>query len=180
MPSASGGPPGETVYMRASAGGVVDPRRVVRVLGVAGVVVLLVLVVTLTVSAANQNSRLTRLQHHGVRVSATVTGCTAYGSGIAQAVEAYICRGRYTLDGHGYESVIGGSRSLHPVGQVIPAVTIRGDPQLLSTATAVDKEHTSWTPYLTPIILAVVAVALAVGLVVWSRRHPRRETAPTG
>jgi hypothetical protein len=88
---------------------------------------------------------------------------------------SFTCRGTFTLDGRNYNDVIGGTRAVHPVGQIIPAVTIESDPRLLSTAAAVAQEHTSWTPYLTPIILAVLAVALAVGLVVWPRRRPRRE-----
>jgi hypothetical protein len=173
-PAGSPSPP--TYYIRARAGGEVDARQVGRVLAIIALVVMVAVVIATTVGAANQNSVQTRLQRDGVPVEVTVTGCEGVSSGIGQALIYDICRGDYTFDGHRYNEVIGGNRAAHPVGQKLRAVTVPGHPALLSTADAVARTFSPWTPFITPIALAASTVALALVLIRWSRR--RRAPTP--
>jgi hypothetical protein len=99
-----------------------------------------------------------------VPVTVTITGCTGYGSGIAQAVNYYQCTGTYTLDGGFYTEVIGGLRSQMPNGHQLAAVVVRGDPASVTTAGSVAKPGSRFAPYITPIALGAVVVVLALGL----------------
>ena len=175
-PAASTPEPGN--YIRARAGGEVNTRRVLRVLTALCVLVLVVLVIITTLGALNQNSVQRRLQRDGVPVTITVTWCEGVSSGIGQALIYTICRGDYTLDGHRYNEVIGGSRIAHPLGQTIQGVAVPGHPALLSTATAVAKKFSAWTPYITPVVLAAVTVALVLLLWLWPKRRRREPSRP--
>jgi PhnB protein len=166
-----------TPYIRARAGGDVDARKVGRALIALTVLALAGVVVATTIGAAHQNSAQTKLQRFGVPIDVTVVGCVSYGSGIGQGVTYWACRGAYTLDGHVYRSEpIGGNRAFQPAGKTLRAYTVPGDPSLVSAA-AVTKKFSSWTPYITPIVLAVVTVALALGLVLWPRRRRSTQAA---
>ena len=166
-------------YIRARAGAEVDSRQVIRGLTVFCALVLASVVIATTVGAVHQDSNQTRLQRHGVPVNVTVTGCEGVSSGIGQALIYDICRGSYTFDGHRYNAVIGGNRAAHPVGQSLRAVTVPGDPALISTATAAARKFSPWTPFITPIVLTVVGSALIMFLILWSRRRTRHRAAPT-
>jgi hypothetical protein len=175
-----GSTPDETPYIRARAGGQVDVHKVGRVVLAFCVLVLAGVTVATAVGAAHQNSAQTKLQRRGVPVEVTVTSCFSFGDGIGQAVNYYGCHGTYTLDGHRYSAAIGGTRTYHPAGQKLSAFTVRGDPGLLSTATAVAKKFSPWTPFITPIILGIATVALAVGMFLWPRRgRSRRGAVPS-
>jgi PhnB protein len=169
-----------TPYIRARAGGDVDARKVGRALLALCVLALAGVVAATTVGAAHQNSSQTKLQRHGVPIDVTVVACISYGSGIGQGVTYWVCHGDYTLDGHVYrDEPIGGNRGFQPAGRVLHAFTVPGDPSLVSTA-VVSKKFSPWTPYITPIILAVVTVALALGLLLWPRRRRRAAVASPG
>lgn len=150
-----------------------DTRRVVRVLVTLALVGLAVLTIILTVSATHQNSRLDQLRNHGVAVTATVTGCLGVGSGVGMGIEYWQCRASYTLEGQQYQAVLGGSRSHLKNGQLVPAVAVPGKPGLLSTVTAVHRNDSTLTPYITPIVLGIVTIAGAFGAVLWVRRKAR-------
>ncbi len=158
----------------------VDSRRIVRWAGLLCVLALAGVVIALTISAVGDNSRQTRLKEHGVPVEVTVTGCVGIGSGIGQATAGYTCRGSYSLDGNEYTAVIRGANDALPAGDVLQGVTVRGDPGLLSTASAAAKQHSSWTPFVTPIVLGAITVVLAIGLFVWTSRYRRGRSEPTG
>ncbi len=130
-------------------------------------VVLVGLVVALTISTVYHNDRQAKLQRKGVPVQVTVSGCVGVSSGIGQAIVSYTCRGSYSLDGRTYTEVIGGSSALHHAGDKLDGVALRDDPGSLSTTSAVADKKTS---YLTPIVLGLAAVGLALGLVFWPRR----------
>jgi hypothetical protein len=153
-----------------------DPRFVVRVIACAGLLVLLGVAAATTVSAANHNSKLDTLRQHGVPVQATVTGCEGIGSGIGMGIEYYDCRATYALEGQTHNEIIGGSRTLLQVGEVVSAVAVPGHPTLLSTATSVTKKSSRWAPYVTPIILWVVVVLGTLALLLWWRRQGRGDS----
>jgi hypothetical protein len=150
----------------------VDSGRIIRVVAVAVIVILAVSALALTVSAVHQNDRLSKLQHHGTPVQATVTGCVGISSGIAMAIEYWECRGSYSLDGHRYNEVIRGSRAHLTTGRTVPAVAVPGDPTLLSTVAAAGEAHSAGSRYIAPVVLGVLAVLLAVALLIWSKRRP--------
>jgi hypothetical protein len=177
MPAAPGGrtPDDGSSYIRAAGAVKVDAARLVRGLAVAGLLLLVVVAIALTVGAASQNTRLDKLRNHGVPVQAQVTGCLGISSGIGMAIEYWECRGTYTLGGHRYTEVIGGSRTHLADGQTLAAIAVPGDPTLLSTVASVARKSSSWTPYVTPIILGVIVVVVTLGWVGWSKRHRRRD-----
>jgi hypothetical protein len=159
-------------YIRG--GGVeIDSRRATRVVVGFCLVVLVALVIFLTLSAVSKNASIGRLQRHGVPVDVTVTSCVALASGTGATITGYTCRGTFTLHGHRYNEVIGGSIDLHPVGQTLHAVTDPGDPSTLSTARAVRTTHRSWTAFI-PAAIALVLLVLVLALVL--RRHRRGDT----
>jgi hypothetical protein len=162
---------GEPGYIRGGGGVEVDNRRLFRWAGIICVLALAGVVVALAISAAADDSRQTRLKKHGVPVGVTVTGCVGIGSGIGQATYSYTCRGSYRLDGNDYNAVISGVNQALPAGEMIQGVTIRGEPGVLSTAEAAAKQHSSWTPFVTPIVVGAITVILAAGLALWSTRH---------
>jgi hypothetical protein len=168
-PPSTGSTPGDAPYIRAGGGIEIEPRRLVRVAIGFCVLVLVGIVIDMTVSAANQNSRQTKLRQQGVPVVVTVTGCLASGSGSGQTVEGYTCRGTYTVGSHRYNEVIGGTTIVHPVGQQLRAVAVPGEPTLVSTADGVAGTRSAWTPYITPTILGAVAIALALALFLWPK-----------
>jgi hypothetical protein len=57
------------------------------------------------------------------------------------------------------------------------AIAIPGQPGLSAPATAGAK-YSTWTPYITPIILAGLILAMVVGGWWWSRRRRGRNPAP--
>lgn len=181
MPSTPAGPtPGQSGYIRGGGGVEMDTHRIVRWAGLICVLALTGVVIVLTISAVGDNSRQTRLKEHGVPVEVTVTGCVGIGSGIGQATAGYTCRGFYSLDGNQYTAVIRGANDALPVGDVLQGVTVRGDPGLLSTASAAGEQHSSWTPFVTPIVLGAITIVLAVGLFVWTSRYRRGRSDPAG
>ena len=110
--------------------------------------------------------RAAKLRNNGIPVEVTITGCTGISSGIAQAVQYYQCRGTYTLDGKQYNEVIGGIRASLPQGQTVPAITVRTDPALVTTATTVKDGS-----YVPTIVLGALGLLLLLGLVLRSRRR---------
>ena len=156
---------GEAGYIRGGAGATIDLGRVLQLVLALSIAGLLAAVVVTTVSAGSQNSRADSLRHHGVPVIVTVTGCTGYGSGIAQAVNYYQCTGTFELGGRQYREVIGGQRAQVATGQKLAAVAVPGAPATVTTAASVAKPGSRFAPYITPIVLGAVAVLLAIGLV---------------
>ena len=163
-------------YIRGGGGADVDPRRILRPLGILAIVALAGLSIGLAFSAGNQNGKEASLRRHGVPVQVTVTGCLAVSSGIGMGIEYWQCRGNYALGGRQYNEVIGGSRALLSEGQQVAAVAVPGQPALLSTVAAVAKKRSSFTPYITPIVLGALTAVWAAAWVVW-RRRKRGQTA---
>jgi hypothetical protein len=169
-------------YIRGS-GGVVDTRRLFRVVVGSAIVVLAVLVVVLTIGAAHKNSRINGLRHRGVPVDVTVTHCFGILSGTGITVTTFQCSGSFDLAGHSYNGVIAGSDSNHAVGDVVKAIADPKHPTSISTASSLANAHSSSRPYIAPVVLVGVLVMLIVGALWWSRRssakRPRTEPEPS-
>ena len=104
-------------YIRGG-GGIVDTRRLFRVLVGSAVVALAALVVVLTIEAVHKNSRIDSLRHRGVPVDVTVTNCLGILSGTGITVTSFQCSGSFELAGRSYNAVIGGSDVNHAAGDV--------------------------------------------------------------
>jgi hypothetical protein len=164
--------PGDVDRLRGVRVARVDPARVLGVVAVAAIVILAGSALALTVSAAHQNARLTKIQQHGTPVPVTVTGCVGISSGIAMAIEYWECRGSYSLNGGRYDEVIRGSRAHLRTGQTVTAIAVPGDPALLSTVAGAGQAHSRWSRYIAPIILGALAALLTLALLLWWRRRP--------
>ena len=149
----------------------VDPRRAGQlVLGVA-LLALAVVAVVLLVAGIQKNSQADALQHQGVAVDVTVSGCSGLLGGSGSNGAGYLCKGSYTFDGRRYERDIPGN-SLLVAGTVIGGVVTRDDPGLLSTPAMVAAQQASWRVYLAPAVLfAVLAVAVLTLALVRRRRN---------
>jgi hypothetical protein len=118
------------------------------------------------------------VRHHGVPVQVTVTGCQGISSGVGMGIEYWECRGTYSISGHSYNEVIGGSRARLETGQIVPAVAVPGQPRLLSAAAT--GTHSDLKPYLAPIILGALTVSGAVALLWWSKRRQHQSSGGPG
>jgi hypothetical protein len=160
--------------MRAGAGLSVDAAKLLRLMAWLLVAALVAMAADLSVSAASQNSRLRLLQTKGVEVQARVTSCTGYGSGVGMSVVYYRCSVTYSLDGRQYSEVLGGSRQDLPVGATVEAVAVPSQPTLVASRSSVRTSMTSFAPYVTPLVLGIVAAVMVMGLVASARRSRRR------
>ena len=157
-------------YIRGG-GGVIDTRRLFRVVVGSAIVVLAVLVVVLTIEAVHKNSRIDGLQHRGVPVDVTVTGCLGQLSGTGITVTSFQCRGSFALGGRNYNAILVGSNINHPVGEVVKAVADPKHPTTLSTASSLVNAQSSWRAFIGPGVLFLVLVLLIVGVFWWSRHN---------
>lgn len=148
-----------------------DTRRVGHVFLALVVVGLAVLVVVLSLAGFRKNSQITQLHMNGVQVEVTVSGCLGLLGGSGSNAAGYACKGTFTLDGHRYSENIPGNVQ-RPPGTKVRAVTVRDDPALIDTASALAHEHTSGNVFILPTILLIVLALLLAGLAV-SRRHRR-------
>jgi len=151
------------------AGVEVDARRVGGVIVALCLVALAVLVVVLFVAGAHRNAQVNRLHQHGVTVDVTVSGCIGLVGGSGSNAAGYSCRGSFTLMGHRYNEAIPGS-TFRASGTTFKAVTVPGDPALLSPVHAVSTEHSSASVFILPSVLLVILLLL-VGALVLRRRH---------
>jgi hypothetical protein len=162
----------EPVMTLRGAGVGVNVPRIGRVVICVCLAALAALTVVLFVAGAEKNSQITRLRQHGVAVEVTMTGCLGMMGGSGSNLAGYACRGTFTVNGHRYNESIPGN-TLHLPGATVRAVTVPGDPALVSPVGAVATEHPSGRVFILPIILLVVLV-LVVAALFLRRRHVDR------
>jgi hypothetical protein len=154
----------------------VDVRRVGRIVVALCLSALALGAALLFAAGAHHNAQLARLDHDGVPVTITVTGCLGLLGGSGSNAAGYTCRGTFVLEGHRYREVIPGD-GFHPQGTKLRALSVPGDPALLSTPGAAPA-HPSAGVYLVPsLLVAVLLVALSATVVI-RRRRTRRASAP--
>jgi hypothetical protein len=147
----------------------VDARKVGRVLVALGLAALTAVIVVLVVAGVHRNAQINRLHQHGVTVVVTVSKCIGLLGGSGSNAAGYDCRGTLTLRGNHYNEAIPGS-TFRARGSTFRAVTVPGDPALLSPVHAVATEHASGKVFILPAILLAVLL-LGVGILVLRRRH---------
>jgi hypothetical protein len=147
-------------YIRGSGGVAVEGRRVLRVIVVFILASLAVLTVLLLIEAIGKNARINRLHHDGVPVHVTVSSCLGLASGTGITTIGYKCRGTFSLAGHRYDEVIGGSTAEHQAGDTVAAVVDPHHPSNLVAAGAVTRDRASGAAFLIPAIPALLFVLL--------------------
>jgi hypothetical protein len=173
----AGTSPGDRTYIRAGGGADINPRRLVGILVWICVALLVAFAVYFAVSANQRSSQLSLLHQHGIPVTATVTGCTAVGSGIGMGVEYYQCTGSYALGGQAFNEVIRGSRNQMDNGQRLAAIAVPGHPSLLSTVSAARARKSSTGENTAAVVLGATAVGIVGGQLRALRRRRRRAAA---
>jgi hypothetical protein len=164
---------GEPTGTLRGAGVEADFRRVGRIALALGLVALAVVAVGLFVTGARKNAQITELRDHGMAVEVTVSACQGLLGGSGSNPAGYACRGTYVVGGRRYDEAIPGT-TLYAPGTVFRAVTVRSDPELLSTVGAVAHDRASWRVYVVPTVLAVVLAGLLLAL--WRRRRLLRRS----
>jgi hypothetical protein len=167
--------PARTVTTLRGAGVDVDARRVGRVVVGLCLVALALVTIVLFVAGARKNAQITRLRQHGVPVQVTVSRCLGQMGGSGSDPAGYACRGSFSIGGHRYSEAIPGNTN-HAPGTTVQAVTVSGDPTLLSTVGSVATERASWRVFVLPTSLLLL-LALLVGALVLRRRHVLRAPA---
>lgn len=168
----SGGPDAPVSALRG-AGAAVDPRRAVQV--VVGVVMatLAVLGIVFLVAGINKNSQINELKSKGIAVTFVVSKCVGQLAGSGSNVAGYSCQGSYRVDSRSYFESLPGS-SYYAPGARVPAVSVRSDPNLLSTPDIVNSERASESVFILP---AVLLCACAFLVLVALRRYRHGRTA---
>jgi hypothetical protein len=146
------------------------------VVGVA-IATLAVLGVVFIVVGVNKNDQINELRSKGVPVTFVVSRCVGQLGGSGSNVAGYSCQGSYQIDGQRYSEPLPGSTYYVP-GAHVPAVSVRSDPNLLSTPAIVSSEQSSASVFVLPIVL--LAACALLGLVVVLRRRRQPERGATG
>ncbi len=157
-------------YIRGG-GGVVDPRRLFRVVVGLAIGLVAVLVVVLAIQAVHKNARIDGLQRRGVPVDVTVTDCLGILSGTGVTVAYFQCSGSFELGGHSYHAVIDGSHINHQAGDVVQAVADPKHPTSISLASSLVSAHSSWRAFIGAGVLFVLLLLMIAGVWWWSRRN---------
>ena len=130
---------------------------------------LAVLVVVFYVAAFHSNAQITSLKQRGVPVEITVTNCLGLLGGSGSNPAGYSCTGTISVDNHRYDVNVPGD-ALHAPGSRLKAISVPGDPALVSTVHAVATESASWHAFILPTSLLVVFVLLG-GVLIFRRRR---------
>jgi hypothetical protein len=167
--------PDEPLTTLRGAGVDVDIRQAGRVVVAACMSTLAVLAVVFLVVGIHKNAQINRLRQHGVGVVITSSRCLGLMGGSGSNAAGYSCSGSFSIGGHRYSEQIPGTTFYAP-GTNIRALTVPGDPALVSPVKIVATEHASWTVFILPLALFLVLLLL-VGVLLWRRQRLHR-TSP--
>ncbi len=151
-------------------------RRFWAVLGALVLVLVAVSLVVSFVSAANDNSRIERLQSHGIALRATVSSCIGNLGGSGSNASSYTCVATYSIATHNYHEVIGHMGSFAAPGTRVAVVADPSHQGTIELASAVESSSASNSVYVAPWLLSALFVALMLGyLRLLRRRRPSRD-----
>jgi len=126
--------------------------------------------VILLVAGVHRNGQISDLRDHGVPVQATVTGCIGVLGGSGSNAAAYRCTGVYVRDGVSHRVTLPDSAP-HATGSMVKLVSVPDDPGLVATPGTVLHDRATWTVFVVPVVLLLVAVVVAAG---WELARRRR------
>jgi hypothetical protein len=153
----------------------VDVRRAARVIVATLLAALAALVVTLFIADAHTNAEITSLQHHGVSVDVTVTGCNALLGGSGSNAAGYRCRGSYEVGGHHYVETLPND-SPYAIGAKVKVIAAQNDPGLIATVQQVRSERASWSAFVVPTVLLIVLIAALLAIILRRRKRGGQTT----
>lgn len=157
------------------AGVDVDPRRAGRIVLIVCLVALIATGIVLVIAGVNKNSQASNLQHHGVPVEVTVTGCQGLLGGSGSNAAGYACTGVYHYEGEHFTKTIPGT-AFFRTGSVVRGVVVPSDPGLLSTPQAVASQRASWRVFIVPAVLLLLGIAgIAIAILIPKRSRRRVE-----
>lgn len=152
-----------------------DGRRAAQVVVGLILATLAVLGVLFIVVGINKNNQINELKGHGVPVTYVVSKCLGLLGGSGSNAAGYSCQGSYEIDGRRvFENLPGSSN--HAPGDRVKAISVRSDPNLLSTPAILSTEQASSSVFILPAALLGVC-ALLVLVVLLRRRRRHRGTA---
>lgn len=163
--------------LRAGGGRDINTHVVVRVVVAVVLVGLTALTVGLFIAGVHRNSQIDNLRQHGVPVQVSVTGCMGLLGGSGSNAAGYSCKVVLESGGHRYVDALPGDSFYQP-GTVLHAVTVAGDPSLITLASTVSGEHASGRVFILPTILLVLLVLFVVFLLLWRQRRMARSSRP--
>lgn len=131
---------------------------------------LAVLGIVFIVVGINKNSQINELKSKGVAVTFVVSKCVGQLGGSGSNVAGYACQGSYQIDGRRYSENLPGS-SYYAPGARVPAVSVRSDPNLLSTPAIVRSDRASANVFVLPAVLLVACVLILVVVLLRRRQH---------
>ncbi|MDE3202684.1 MAG: hypothetical protein KGQ66_00505 [Acidobacteriota bacterium] len=169
----------EGSYIRGGGGVTLDTRLVGLVVLIGLAVGLAAATVWQAAATASDRSSAARLQHAGVPVSITVTGCSGVSSGIGMAIEYYSCEGTYRLQGESITGLIHASRDQLAAGTVIPGRVVPSDPNSLTRTGPGSTSAAGPTggSYVSAFVLGVLTL-ISAGLALWLWRARSRRRRP--
>jgi hypothetical protein len=153
----------------------VDGRKAAQIVVGLIMATLAVLGIVFIVVGINKNSQINELKSKGVAVTFVVSKCVGQLGGSGSNVAGYACQGSYQIDGRRYSENLPGSTYYAP-GARVPAVSVRSDPNLLSTPAIVRSDRASANVFVLPAVL-LVACALILVVVLLRRRRQHRAAA---
>jgi hypothetical protein len=136
-------------------------------------VTLAVLSVVFIVVGIDNNQRVNELRNHGVPVTYVVSKCLGLLGGSGSNAAGYSCQGSYTVDGRRFFENLPGS-SYYAPGARVKAISVRSDPNLLSTPAIVNSEHASASVFILPAVLLGVCALIVLALLLRRRRDRSR------
>jgi len=148
-------------------------RRFWLVVGAMGLVIVAATLVVTFVSAANDNSRVSRLKDHGIAVVVSVDTCIGNLGGSGSNASSYTCTGTYVARATTYHEVIGAMSFFATPGTRERAVADPARPSTVELASAVSSSHASNGRFIVPGLLAVALLTMILSFV----RLLRRPTA---
>jgi hypothetical protein len=161
----------DDAYIRGGSVVTLEGHRLRWTLIALGLAVLATTTLILTIDAAQSGLSIHHLQTRGRAVQVTVTGCLGLASGTGITPVGYTCKGTFTVQGHSYTDVIGGTSSLHPIGQTLTGITDPQAPHRLFTAEWVAVAPEPWRNFIVPaslfgllLVCSAFVISTPVGL----------------
>jgi hypothetical protein len=166
----------ESISTLRGASAAVDARRAAHIVTGLILATLAVLGIVFIVVGIDKNDQINELKDHGVPVTYVVSKCLGLLGGSGSNAAGYSCQGSYTIDGRRYFENLPGT-ALYAPGARVKAISVRSDPNLLSTPSIVRSDRASASVFILPAVLLGVCALLVLAVVLRRRRTRSGEVA---